>query len=119
MRDGFLSIAHQRFGLYFNLLGRFDEARRELELAMLIDPLSPHSYWSLTLTYFLTCQYDRAIEEVKKALEMEREYKPALYLLGRTYERCGQVGQAIEVFKKIFAFEQLANVFRCAWTRLR
>src|SRR6185369_9148519 len=86
------AIAHQRFGLYFNLLGRFDEARRELELAMLIDPLSPHSYWSLTLTYFLTFQYDKAIEEVKKALEMEREYKPALYLLGRTYERCGQVG---------------------------
>src|SRR6185369_8533104 len=97
------AIAHQRFGLYFNLLGRFDEARSELELAMLIDPLSPHSYWSLTLTYFLTCQYDKAIEEVKKALEIERDYKPALYLLGRTYERCGRVDEAIEIFKKIFA----------------
>ena len=97
------AIAHQRFGLYFNLLGRFDEARRELDLAMLIDPLSPHSYWSLTLTYFLTCEYEKAIEEVQKALEMERDYKPALYLLGRTYERSGQVDQAIEVFKKIFA----------------
>ena len=97
------AIAHQRFGLYFNLLGRFDEAKRELDLAMLIDPLSPHSYWSLTLTYFLTCEYEKAVEEVQKALEMERDYKPALYLLGRTYERCGQMDQAIEVFKKIFA----------------
>jgi len=97
------AIAHQRFGLYYNLLGRFDDAKRELGLAMLIDPLSPHSYWSLTLTYFLTCQYEKAIEEVQKALEMERDYKPALYLLGRAYERCGQVDQAIEVFKKIFA----------------
>jgi len=97
------AIAHQRFGLYFNLLGRFDEAKRELDLAMLIDPLSPHSYWSLTLTYFLTCEYEKAIEEVHKALEMERDYKPALYLLGRTYERSGQLDQAIEVFKKIFA----------------
>ena len=97
------AIAHQRFGLYFNLLGRFDEAVRELELAVLIDPLSPHSYWSLTLTYFLTCQYEKAIEEVQKALEIERDYKPVLYLLGRTYERTGQLDQAIEVFKKIFA----------------
>jgi TolB-like protein len=97
------AIAHQRFGLYFNLLGRFDEAKRELDLAMLIDPLSPHSYWSLTLTYFLTCEYEKAIEEVNKALEMERDYKPALYLLGRTYERSGQLDHAIEVFKKIFA----------------
>ena len=97
------AIAHQRFGLYFNLLGRFDEARQELDQAVLIDPLSPHSYWSLALTYFLTCQYEKVIEEVQKALEMERDYKPVLYLLGRTYQRCGQVDQAIEIFKKIFA----------------
>jgi TolB-like protein/Flp pilus assembly protein TadD len=97
------AIAHQRFGLYFNLLGRFDEAKRELELAMLIDPLSPHSYWSLTLTYFLTCQYEKAIEEVEKTLEMERDYKPSLYLLGRVYEQCGQPGRAVEVFKRILA----------------
>lgn len=97
------AIAHQRFGLYFNLLGQFEEARSELELAMLIDPLSPHSYWSLTLTFFLTRQYEKAIEEVQKTLEMERDYKPALYLLGRAYEQCGQMDQAIEVFKKILA----------------
>jgi tetratricopeptide (TPR) repeat protein len=70
---------------------------------MLIDPLSPHSYWSLTLTFFLTRQYEKAIEEVQKTLEMERDYKPALYLLGRAYEQCGQIDQAIEVFKKILA----------------
>ena len=97
------AIAHQRFGLFFNLRERFDEARQELDQAVLIDPLSPHSYWSLALTYFLTRQYEKAIEEVQKALEMERDYKPVLYLLGRTYEQCGQVDQAIEIFKKIFA----------------
>jgi TolB-like protein/Flp pilus assembly protein TadD len=101
------AIAHQRFGLYFNLLGRFDEAKRELELAMLIDPLSPHSYWSLTLTFFLARQYEEAIEEVRKTLEIEQDYKPALYLLGRVYEQCGQPDQAVEVFKKILT---LSNV---------
>ena len=100
------AIAHQRFGLYFNLLGRFDEAKRELELAMLIDPLSPHSYWSLTLTFFLTCQYEKAQKEVQKALEMERDYIPALYLLGRVYQQCGQTGRAIEVFKRILALSK-------------
>ena len=97
------AIAHQRFGLYFNLLGRFEEATRELELAMLIDPLSPHSYWSLTLTLFLTGQYEKAIEEVQKTFEIERDYKPALYLLGRTYEKCGRLDEAIEVFKRLLA----------------
>ena len=97
------AIAHQRFGLYFNFLGRFDEAMREVELAMLIDPLSPHSYWNLTVTYILTGQYEKAIEEVQKSLELERDYKPSLYLLGRAYELCGKVDEAIEVFKRIFA----------------
>lgn len=97
------AIAHQRYGLYFNLLGRFEEARRELELAMLIDPLSPHSYWSFTLTFFLTRQYEKAIEEVQKTLELEHDYKPALYLLGRVYEQRGQLDQAIEIFKRILA----------------
>lgn len=97
------AIAHQRFGLYFNLLGRFDEAMRELELAMLIDPLSPHSYWSLGVTYLLTSQYEKAIEEVQKTLELERDYKPALNLLGRAYGLCGHPDQAIEVFKRILA----------------
>jgi len=97
------AVAHQRYGLYFNLLGRFEEARRELELAMLIDPLSPHSYWSLTVTFFLTRQYEKAIEEVQQTLEMEHDYRPALYLLGRVYEQSGQLDQAIEVFKRILA----------------
>ena len=108
------AIAHQRFGLYFNLLGQFEEARRELELAMLIDPLSPHSYWSLTLTFFLTRQYEKAIQEVQKALEMERDYKPALYLLGRTYEQFGQLDQAIEVFKRILTLSNNAPMFLAA-----
>jgi len=89
--------------LYFNLLGRFDEAMRELELAMLIDPLSPHSYWGLTVTYILTGQYEKAIEEVQKTLELERDYKPSLNLLGRGYEMSGRVDEAIEVFKRLFA----------------
>ena len=96
------AVAHQRFGLYFNFLGRFDEAMRELELAMLIDPLSPHSYWGLTVTYVLTGQYEKAIAEVQKTLELERDYKPSLYLLGRAYELSGRVDEAIEVFKRIF-----------------
>jgi tetratricopeptide (TPR) repeat protein len=97
------AIAHQRFGLYFNFRAQFEEAIRELELAMLIDPLSPHSYWSLTVTYILTQQYEKAIGEVHKNLEIERDYKPALYLLGRAYELSGQVDKAIEVFERIFA----------------
>ena len=64
--------------------------------------------------FFLTRQYEKAIEEVHKTLEMERDYKPALYLLGRTYEQCGQLDQAIEIFKRILTLSNNAPMFLAA-----
>jgi TolB-like protein/Tfp pilus assembly protein PilF len=95
------SIAHQRFGLYFDVLGRFDEARRELELALKIDPLSPQLYASFGAMFFLARDYNSAIGEVQKALELDGKHIPSLYLLGRIYEELGHIERAIALFKKI------------------
>jgi TolB-like protein/Tfp pilus assembly protein PilF len=95
------AIAHQRFGLYFNLVGRPDEAMRELELAVAMDPLSPQIYWSFAVAFFLTREYEQAIDEIKKTLEIDANYPPALYLLGRIYIELGRLAEAIAEFKKI------------------
>jgi len=100
------SIAHQRFGLYFNLLGRFDEARRELELALEIDPLSPQLYASFGGMFFLARDYRAAYGEVEKALELEGKHIPSLYLLGRIYEGLGQIDRAIDLFKQILVLNE-------------
>jgi tetratricopeptide (TPR) repeat protein len=83
------------------LLGRFDEAMRELGLALANDPLSPQTYWSFALALFLTRQHEQAIEEIQKALEMDGIYQPALYLLGRVYEALGEFSKAIAVFENL------------------
>jgi tetratricopeptide (TPR) repeat protein len=95
------AIAHQRCGLYFNLLGRFDEGMRELELGLAIDPLSPQIYWSYALAFFLAGKHEQAVEEIQKTLEMDRDYQPALYLLGRSYEELGQLSEAIAVLENL------------------
>jgi Predicted integral membrane protein len=100
------SIAHQRFALYFDLLGRFDEARRELEMALKIDPLSPQLYSSFGAMFFLARDYKSAIGEVQKALELDGKHIPSLYLMGRIHEGLGQTEQAISVFKKILALNE-------------
>ena len=94
-------VAHQRFRLYFDLLGRFDEGKREFELALAIDPLSPQIYWSFALAFFLAREHELAVEEIQKALEMDGSYQPALYLLGRAYEELGQLSDAITVFENL------------------
>jgi tetratricopeptide (TPR) repeat protein len=100
------SIAHQRFGFYFDVLGRFDEARRELELALNIDPLSPQLYASFGAMFYLARDYSSAIGEVQKALELDGTHIPSLYLLGRIYEELGYIEQAIGLFKKILSLNE-------------
>src|SRR5882724_6574690 len=77
------ALAHQRFGLYFDLLGRADEAIRELRIALEIDPLSLQISQSLALAFLLAHDYQRALEEIHRTLEMDGNYHPAVYLLGR------------------------------------
>jgi len=95
------ATAHQRFGLYFNLFGRFEEAMREQEMAFAIDPLSEQVYWSFALSFFLGRKNEQAIGEIQKALDLDGNYQPALYLLGRVYVELGQLAEAIAVFKKL------------------
>jgi tetratricopeptide (TPR) repeat protein len=95
------SVAHQRLGLYFNLLGRFDEAEHELESARQIDPLSPHLSWSFAVMFFLTRDFEQALTEVQTTLEVDGNYVPTLYLLGRTYEQLGKLESALATFQKV------------------
>src|SRR5262249_6085155 len=97
------SIAHQRFGLYFNLLGRFEEARRELKLALEIDPLSPQIGCGFAVTSYLSRNYEKALIEIRRALEIDEDHPPNLYFLGRVYEAMGQADQAIATFEKLLA----------------
>src|SRR6266705_6776194 len=97
------ALAHQRFGLYFNLFGRFEEAMRELQLAFAMDPLSPQIYWRFALSFFLGRKNQQAIEDIQKTLDLDDNYQPALYLLGRVYIELGQLADAIAVFKKVLA----------------
>ncbi|HSS20958.1 MAG TPA: winged helix-turn-helix domain-containing protein [Pyrinomonadaceae bacterium] len=110
------ALAHQRLGLYFNLLGRFDEAKLELDTALTIDPLSVHSYWGFALYHFLVRDYERALFELQRALEMDGNYKPALYLQGRTCEELGDFEKAFAVYEKILNLEE-SSMFLAALGR--
>jgi eukaryotic-like serine/threonine-protein kinase len=64
------------------LLGRFDEAHEEAERAQDIDPLSPQLNAGAAYTFFLSRAYERGIRECEKALEVDKEFLIALYVMG-------------------------------------
>lgn len=99
------SIAHQRLGLYYNLLGRSDEAIAELRVAMNLDPLSSQVAQGLSIAFLQMGQYDRAIEEMRTALDLERNYHPANYMLGWLHQRKGEFAEAVALFEKVVALD--------------
>ena len=51
--------------------------------------------------FFLARDYEQALSEVQTTLEIERNYVPMLYLLGRTYEQLGKLELALATFQKV------------------
>ena len=94
------AIAHQRLALYFNLLGRFDEAMRETQLSIELDPLSLQTSQAVAFQFFSIGDYERAIEQLEKILEAVPSYHPAYYMLGWIYKRKGDLPRALESFER-------------------
>ncbi len=74
--------------------GRRDEARREIRRAVELDPLSPSLVTNLGMHHYLNRDYDRAHQQLLKALDLERGYFPSHMLLWRVQEHRGELAEA-------------------------
>ena len=95
------ALARQRLGWYFNLCARYDEAMHELEMAFALDPLSPQVYWTFAVSYCLQRKQEYAFAEAQKALELDPNYQPALYVMGRIQIELNEPGEAVITFQKL------------------
>lgn len=84
-------------------VGRNEEAVAAMEKARDLDPISLPIQTDLGLTYYFARQYDRAIEQYKRALDLDpgftRAYislSSALALMGKHDEALAEVQKAIE-----------------------
>src|SRR2546427_4457857 len=71
------ATAHQFFGFYLGMMGRYEEAYTEIKRAIRLDPLSSVFEWSLGFVYWMARRHDQAIEQVEKALELDPGFAPA------------------------------------------
>jgi TolB-like protein/DNA-binding winged helix-turn-helix (wHTH) protein/Tfp pilus assembly protein PilF len=93
------AMAHQWYGQFQKAMGRQNWAA-EVRRAHELDPLS------LIIAgvgqYIYQGQYDLAIENVRKRLELDPEFAEAYFELGRVYERKGMYQDAVTQFLKAF-----------------
>jgi TolB-like protein/DNA-binding winged helix-turn-helix (wHTH) protein len=85
----------QHYAHYLIGMRRQRDERREIEHALMLDPLSSMLTVDLGYNSYYSRQYPTAIEQGRKALEMEPDSKYALNILAWSYWRQGLVKEAL------------------------
>src|SRR5215467_3828044 len=83
--------------------GRQAEAVTEIRRAQELDPLSLIVNDVVGWIYYEGRQYDQAIQQYNKTLEMDPNYGPALLDLGTAYLRKGDLHNALATFQRAIA----------------
>jgi TolB-like protein/Tfp pilus assembly protein PilF len=94
-----LDPAHALARIYLSwvyvLLGQTEEAHEEAERAQDTDPLSPTLNAATAYTFFLSRAYERGIRECEKALEVDKDFLVALYVMALCKAQLGSYAPAI------------------------
>ncbi len=85
------------------LLGRTREAHEEAERAQDLDPLSPVLNAGAGYTFFLSRAYERSIRECERALEVDREFLLAMYVMAMSKAQLGLLDEAIAEMEHVAA----------------
>ncbi len=88
--------AHYLFSAYYlNPMGDSERAVAEMKKALELDPRSPLYTGYVGLDYFYARQYDKALEQYKKAVELYPDFYITHYWLAWLYSQRGQYPDAI------------------------
>ncbi len=98
--NGDYPTAHHWYSLYLKVTGRFDEAFREIEYALKLDPLSLAINLSLAAMHYNARQYEQAITQAVETLRLDASYSHTYIILGITYTRKRMPKQAIAALQK-------------------
>jgi eukaryotic-like serine/threonine-protein kinase len=92
---------HQWYGDFLTRMGRFDEAKVELKKAQALDPLSLLTNTSLGRLLYFTRQYDSAVQQLTKTLDMDSKFVPAQHAIESAYAQNGMFKEAIGERQKV------------------
>lgn len=108
--------AHHFYAHYLVLQGRFEEALAESLRALAFDPFDVGMNFHLGWFYYRTRQDEKAVEQLKKTLEMDPNYSGAHGVLGLIY---GEQGRYPEAFAELQKNQELKGFdLRGYWGRI-
>ena len=95
------ATAHSWYA-FFDLtpMGRLEEAAQESRRSQELDPLSAPINTIVGAILYFQRQYQAAIQELQKALELDRDFPAAHYYLAKSWSALGMEEPAIAAFQK-------------------
>jgi TolB-like protein/tetratricopeptide (TPR) repeat protein len=95
--------AHHWYALLLAFQGRSDEAKKEILRAQQLDPLSLIINRTVGDVFFWAREYDQALEQYKKTIEIDANFPPAHEDLAMLYGIKGRYAEAIPEMNKAIA----------------
>jgi eukaryotic-like serine/threonine-protein kinase len=93
------ATGHHWYAEYLSTMGRHQEAVAEIKRAQELDPLSMIISYVVGDTYLKARQYDSAIEQFRKTIQMDKTFSRSHRYLGNAYVEKGMYEQAITEFQ--------------------
>jgi TolB-like protein/Tfp pilus assembly protein PilF len=100
LNPGYATAHHWLAADYLSLLGRFDDAMTEIEIACGLDPLSMIIHEGRGYILTMCGRYDEAIAEYRRMREMDPSFYKSYTSLGRVYIQQGEYRKAIDTLSK-------------------
>lgn len=93
------AMAWQWYAMELAALGRHDEALREAEKALQLDPLSMSINTSMGFLFYVARRYEHASRQMRKTLELDANFPAAHLVNGFVYEELNQPDGAVNEFE--------------------
>ncbi len=97
------SRAHEWYGVFLAYMGRFDQAFSELAQAESLDPFAPIIQSDFAVAYYLNHQNQEAVTRLRKLLEANPDFIPALTNLGSILAASGKYPEAKVELERVAA----------------
>jgi len=93
------ATAHDYYCYFLMAMQRPEEAKEQIERALQLDPLSVPINTDIGFQMFYAGNYDAAIVQLKKTLQMNPTYPLAHLWLGRSYQQKGMFDESMAEYK--------------------
>ena len=99
------ALAHHLLGKTYFMLGEFEQANRELQLALKLNPADYDAEYTLGLCYLKQKDLPKAKQLYERMAERLGNRPAVRVLIGRAYRETGFLPDSIEEFKKAIALD--------------